>query len=101
MSKTVNPDLYDFLKEYETGLYISKKSIYVTAYVHIPFYALEDFIKVVGEYHFEEGGIDVKIMTNTICIDLNDIIESLDQDLKDYKNCFNESDWNNYEEYME
>jgi hypothetical protein len=98
----VNPDLYDFLKENETGLYTrnykNDKTVY--AYVHIYFFRLQEFVDIVGSYPFEEGGADVKMFESTVCVDLNDIIEGKGHELLDYKNCFNEYDWNHYEEQI-
>lgn len=98
MSKIVNPDLYDFLKDNKTGLY-KNNSKELTAYLHIPFCALEDFVKAVGDCYFDES-IDIKMMANTIYIELNDIFDFFGHDLKDYKNCFNKADWKDYEEYI-
>lgn len=91
----VNPELYEFLKENETGLYAKNKTVF--AYVHIYFFNLGDFVKIVGEHHFEEGGIEVQMFNNTTCIDINDIIESHGHYLSSYKNCFDESTWRDYE----
>ena len=86
MAKNVNPDLYDFLKEADTGTY--EENGKTMAFVHIPFWQLDDFVKIVGTYYFEEGGMDVKMFDNTICIDLDRILYGHDQSYEDYKNCF-------------
>lgn len=95
--KIVDPELYDFLKENETGLYLDYDREEVIAYVHINFYDLSNFVKVVGEGYFDEGGADVAMFPNTICIEINDIINDLDQSLYDYKGCFNKDDWRGYD----
>lgn len=95
MSKEVIADLYDFLKENETGLY--KEDNEIVTYVHISFYDLQDFVKIVGEDTFDEGGIEVRMFDNTICVDLNDIFESFGHGISNYKNCFNEYDYERYE----
>lgn len=97
----VNPDLYEFLKENETGLYTQEfhKDKTVYAYVHIDFCDLSSFVEIIGEYHFE-GGIKVHMLKETIAVELNDIIESEGDYLSDYKNCFDEDDWKHYEDQI-
>ena len=85
MSKNVNPDLYDFLKESETGTY--EKNDETIVFVRVPFWKLEDFVKIVGEYYFSESGADVRMFGNDIVIELNDIFAGLNQGYEDYKNC--------------
>jgi hypothetical protein len=93
----VDSALYDFLKDNETGLYKNYKTNEIIGFVHISFYDLEKFVKeVAGESHFEEGGMEVQMFRESVCIDLNYIIEGLGHDLRDYKNCFNKSDWDYY-----
>lgn len=99
MSRTVNVDLYEFLKSHETGLY--KEDFLVTAYVHVDFYDLDKFVEIVGEDWFAEGGIQVQMFARTICVELNDIIEGEGNCLSDYKNCFNKHDWNEYSDAIE
>ncbi|HML33825.1 hypothetical protein [Sporomusa sphaeroides] len=90
---TVDAELYDFLKANETGLFRRKNE--VVAYVHVNFFNLDDFVKIVGPGHFDEGGIEVQLMHNTVCVELNDIIENAyGQELSDYRNCFDE--WDEY-----
>lgn len=98
----VNPDLYDFLKENETGLYTQEfhKNKTVFAYVHIDFCDLSKFVGIVGSHHFEERGMKVTMLENTVAVDLNDIIECDDDYLSDYKNCFCEHDWKHYEDQI-
>jgi len=96
----VDSGLYDFLKENETGLYRSNEKYTkdkIIAIVHVYFSDLEDFIEIVGEYSFEEEGIEVTMFADRICVGLNDIIEANDQSLVDYKKCFDKDNWNNYE----
>lgn len=94
--KNVIPELYDFLKDNETGLYNDIRCGEVIGYVHVNFYDLNDFVKIVGEGSFDEGGLEVQMFDNTICIEVNDIIERYGQELEDYKNCFNKDDWEEY-----
>jgi len=95
--KNVNPELYDFLKENETGLYSDIRFGEVIAFVHIHFSDLDSFVRIVGDGHFDEGGSEVIMFTNTICIEVNDIIESLGHSLYDYKFCFDVDSWNEHE----
>lgn len=99
----VNVDLYEFLKEtsMENGLYYDHQTKEMIAYTHIYFWNLEDFVKIIGDYWFEEGGLDVKMFDDTICVDLNGIFESDDNCILDYKNCFNESDIEQWREELE
>ncbi|CQR73326.1 hypothetical protein SOV_51100 [Sporomusa ovata DSM 2662] len=91
---TVDAELYDFLKQNETGLFCRKNE--VIAYVHVNFCDLDDFVKMIGVDYLSEGGIEVQLMDSTVCIELNDIIEDgFEHELSDYKNCFSE-----YNEYF-
>ncbi|HBC94351.1 MAG TPA: hypothetical protein DCZ10_15990 [Pelotomaculum sp.] len=94
----VNARLYDFLKDNETGLYSRRNEI--IAYVHINFYDLKEFIEIVGDYYFDEGGIQVQMLKYSICVDINDIIEGEGHYLSAYKNCFDEQDWKYCEEQI-
>lgn len=94
--KEVNVDLYEFLQDRETGLYKDSKTNEVITYVHIPFYDLPEFVEIVGSEYFSEGGIDVVMLYDTICIDLNIIIENEGHELESYKGCFNKNDWEDY-----
>jgi hypothetical protein len=98
MSKQVNPDLYELLKNNETGLYTQEfeKNRTVFAYVHLDFYDVGDFVKVVGEDFLCEGGHDAKICASSVCFEINDIIEYFGHTLSDYKNCFEDYTWDNY-----
>jgi hypothetical protein len=95
----VNALLYDFLKEHEVQLYTKnfEKDKTVYAIVFIDFGDLEDFVESVGDYHFEEGGVQVHMKSEYIVIELNDFIESDGHCLSSYRNCFDEDEWNNYE----
>lgn len=94
----VDADLYEFLKENETGMF--RKGDTVIAYVHVYFFRLDDFVKIVGDHWFDEGGYDAQLFRDTICIDLNDIIEGQGHNLISYKNCFEESDIECYEKEL-
>ncbi|WP_263708035.1 hypothetical protein [Shouchella tritolerans] len=84
----VNAELYEFLAENETGLY--QKGDKVIAYVHVYFFDLDDFVKIVGPHPFDEGGMEVHLFENTAAIELNDIIENEGHYLSSYKKCFDE-----------
>jgi hypothetical protein len=89
----VNIEIYKLLDKCETGLCIEQGK--VIAYVHIPFCKLDGFAKILGFNHFDEGGIEVRMFHDTICIELNGIIEAYGHNLSDYKDCF--TDWKTYE----
>ncbi|WP_425203773.1 hypothetical protein [Priestia megaterium] len=95
----VNADLYDFLKENETGIFMQNGQL--TAYVHVYFSDLDDFIKIIGDHWFDESPLEVNLCKNTVAIDLNDIFESYGHYILSYKNCFEESDINHYKEKLE
>lgn len=88
----VNANLYDFLKENETGLY-REKGI-VKSYVLVDFDDLSKFVEVVGYGWFDENGMDVVMRRNYIAIELDDFIEGDGHYLSSYKNCFGE--WEEY-----
>lgn len=96
----VNADLYDFLKEHETSLYTTdyQKNKIVFAIVFVDFRDLSDFVEIVGDHHFEEGGMDVTMRSEYICVELNDIIEGDGHYISNYRNCFDDDTWNLYEE---
>jgi hypothetical protein len=97
--KNVNSELYEFLKKCETGLYKGKNEI--IAYIHIDFDRLKEFTEIIGSYWFDEGGMKVTMFTDSICVEINDIIEGHGQYLSAYKNCFNTYDWEEYKEKIE
>ena len=96
--ENVNPELYDFLKENKTGLYSEWRLQEVKAYVHIHFDDLSDFVKIVGRGRFDECGDDVIMFAETICIEINDIINGFDHSLLDYQDCFDKDSWKEHEE---
>jgi hypothetical protein len=94
--KEVDIDLYDFLKNNETGLYICNNELVV--YICIDFRDVQTFINIIGANFFSEGGFDCKIHDGYISIELNEIIEEwYGQNLSSYKNCFGVDDWEEYE----
>jgi len=102
--KDVDPELYGFLKDNETGLYKSSERYStkdkIRAFLHINFGDLSEFIKIVGEGHFEDGGVEVLLFGNSVCVELNEIIEGFDHSLLAYKRCFDVDSWNDYEELI-
>ncbi|OPH61873.1 hypothetical protein BC351_01125 [Paenibacillus ferrarius] len=98
----VNADLYDFLKEHETGLYTKgfHKDKTVYAIVFVDFHDLKKFVEILGSFIFEDAGLEVVMKENYICIPLNDIIEGDCHYLSSYKNCFSEHDWKHYKDMI-
>jgi hypothetical protein len=92
-------NLYDFLNKHETSLYTDnyQKNKTVYAIVFVDFSDLSDFVEIVGDYPFEEGGMNVVMKSGYICIELNDIIEGHGHYISSYKNCFDEDNWDYYE----
>lgn len=98
--KNVNPELYDFLKENETGLCIDWRLQEVIAYVHVYFSDLSDFIRIVGNECFDDGGEEVLMFGNTICIEINNIISDLNHSLCDYEGCFEKDVWKEHKDLI-
>lgn len=95
----VDVKLFDFLKENKTGMF--RRDREVIAYVHVDFFKLDEFIEVVGEHWFDEGGIeDCVLFRDSVCVELNDIIESQGHSLLAYQNCFSDSDIHTFESYL-
>jgi hypothetical protein len=100
--KTVDADLYEFLKENETGLYRSHEGRKeIVAFVHVNFGSLDEFVEIIGNHWFEEGGLDVQMFRDSICVELNDIFEGFGHGLLDYEKCFDESTWQEYRKEIE
>lgn len=90
----VDANLYEFLKENETGMYLHKNELVV--YVHVHFGKLTEFVEIVGRSPFDEDGLEVRMFEYTLAIELNDIIENNDQEILAYRNCFDASDIEDY-----
>lgn len=91
----VDANLYEFLRENETGLMRNEHGL--VFYVHVYFHDLDTFREIVGPYPFDEGGINVLMFDETICIDLNDIIEGQGHKITSYKNCIDEFELKRFE----
>ncbi|WP_342423160.1 hypothetical protein [Paenibacillus sp. FSL E2-0178] len=89
----VDADLYEFLKENETGLY--RKNGEVLSYVLVDFDRLSQFVEVVGEGYFDESGVGVVMRNRYLAIELDSFIEGYSHYLSSYKKCFDE--WEEYE----
>lgn len=96
-----NIELYEFLRETENHMYFSKKEQVVRAWAWIPFYKLEDFAKAIGDYHFYDGGLEVKMFFDGISIELNEIFESEDEFLWEYRACFEKSEFDKYKDELQ
>lgn len=57
-------------------------------------------IELIGTHHSEEGGTDVLMFNDTICFEINDVIEGLGHKMTSYKNCFDASEFERYEERL-
>lgn len=96
MSKEVNPDLYDFMKNNEIHLATGTGENELNVLLFINFHDIEDFINIVGRYYFyPEDQIMVNLQDDFIVIDIYDIItEWFEHKVEDYINCFEYEDWN-------
>jgi hypothetical protein len=95
----VNAELYDFLKECETGL-TTDRNRNVIAYVFIDFDKIQEFIKIVGTWFLEDGGYECMLKDGCIRLDLNEIIDGEGHKLSDYEKCFYEDDWRHYKDMI-
>jgi hypothetical protein len=94
----VDANLYEFLKENETGMHSQGEQVIV--YVHIPFYNLKEFVEIVGDGAFDEGGLESHFFRESVCVELNDIIENDGHNISSYKKCFDPDDWKRYEDQV-
>lgn len=73
------------MTELELYKFINDNSIEIdwrgeNLYVWIPFYRLEEFTELLGCDNFAEGGEDVYLQYDCICIDLVDVCDRYDID---------------------
>lgn len=96
----VNAELYEFMRERETGLYTEnfKQNKTVYAFVRVEFDELSEFIEMVGQEYFGEGPMDIKLCATDVCIEVNDLIECDGHYLSSYRKCFSDYVWEDYEE---
>ena len=92
----VDARLYEIMKENETGLHMDRNRN-VVAYIHLSFYDIKEFVDCVGSGHFDEGGLEVRLFKDSLCVEINDIIESNGHNLSSYKKCFDEDTWDQLE----
>ena len=95
-----NIKLYEFLMDTENHIYFHPKYEEVRAWTWIPLYKLEDFTKVISESHFKDCGIDVKLFSDGIAIELNEIFEAEDEYLWEYRNWFEVHEINKYKDIL-
>lgn len=93
-----NIELYEFLKERECHLF--RENDEMQAWVVVPFYLLSDFVKVVGNTYFDEGGMDIKMFEDYLAIDLNYIFEAECEFIYEYRKCFEEDEFKKYESVL-
>ncbi|MBP2638875.1 MAG: hypothetical protein H6Q72_4782 [Firmicutes bacterium] len=91
MAEKVDADLYEFLRNHECQLYRNKHEE-IIAWVVVPFSDLDNLAKILGYGAFDDGGIEVHMMSGYIALELNEIFESYGNSISDYKNCFGEYD---------
>lgn len=102
MSKEVNPDLYDFMKESEVHLYVDEETKETKVYLFINHSDIKEFIRIVGESYFNpENEVMVNLQDDCIVIDVYDIIvEWFEHKVSDYRNCFGCENWKTYEDLI-
>lgn len=95
----VDVDLYEFLKKNETHLHIEDKR--VTAFCCIDFRNISKFAEILGTNAFDDEGVQCVMRDGYIVVDVDWFIEDYyGHKLSDYKNCFDESDWEQYKDRL-
>ncbi|EQB4340944.1 hypothetical protein ACYJ2U_001663 [Clostridium botulinum] len=94
--KEVDVDLYEFLKNNETTILEDKYGLEVVAFVD--FDNLEEFVKIIGTYYFDEKGLEVIMRDSYLCIPIKDHIEGCGHRISSYKNCFENDTWRRFGE---
>lgn len=82
-------ELYKFLRSSNVSCFrIDERETKPDMYlVWIYFWGIEDFIKLMGDYYFDEGGLEVNLQKDCICVDLNEFcIDDIDEE--ELKNAF-------------
>lgn len=92
--KEVEADLYEFLQNNETTIYKEGNEIIVAVFVY--FRDLEDFAKIVGPDHFDDGGLEVIMKDSYLRIPISDYIEGCGHKVSSYRNCFEDDVWKRY-----
>lgn len=93
----VDVDLYEFFKDNETHLHTENGKI--IAFCCINFRNLSRFAELLGHGAFDDDGIQCIMRDGYIVVDVNQFIEDwYGHKLSDYKNCFDESDWERYKD---
>ena len=87
----INLKLYEFLKDKETHIYCDGNTG-IKTWAVIYFYDLEEFTNII-RHHLYDGGIDVNLNDGYVAVELNQIIESEGNNISDYKNIFDESEY--------
>lgn len=95
MATTINNlELYEFLKEeVECGIQYKYETKSIECWVWLDFCQLKEFVDLVGNNYFYEGGVECNLQETRIAIDLNDIIEYQGDDIFSYKSIFQERDY--------
>lgn len=84
-------ELYDFLMEREC--HVNKIGTSIDAFVLVSFYDLQDFVKIAGRGFFDDGGLEINLGYDYVAVSLIDLLEYYDEEIENYKNCFDEFEW--------
>jgi hypothetical protein len=71
-------DLYKFCQNKEMDWRNTREGERLLIWVN--FYDIKEFTELVGYNHFDEGGLEVSLQFDCLCIDLTDICEMEDID---------------------
>ena len=86
--------LYHFLMENECHLFRANGKI--KAWVCVNFRDLDDFIEILGVNFFDESGLEVTMFHDYLAVTIDDLIDGYGEELNEYKECFDKSEWEDY-----
>lgn len=97
-----NIELYEFLKENEICMWRErhKNDTYSIRFgVHVYFWDIKEFIKIVGNCCLDDGGIECNLNNDsTLFIPLEEIFMNSGLRIIDYGNCFDDCDLRDYKD---
>lgn len=92
-----NPELHNFLMHNEVIMWTGKGELQFGVHVH--FWDIENFIKAIGSYALDDGGMDCTLTSgNTLFVPLHDHFMNNNFTINSYVKCFTENDLMDYGE---
>ena len=71
----------------------------ISIYLFLYFFDLEEFCEYVGEYWFDEGGLEIILHKDYVAIDIFEILESEDGVIA-YKEAFSDIEYRIYKDFI-